>query len=171
MGNIILGVDPGLANMGLAVIQKSMSGLMNQFVILHTETVITKPRQKNRLLFLSESIKRIHGNYNINHSYLERSLIGKSFKNSTDLAMAVGAIVLTIESLNLEYDIYLPDVIKKGITGYGRADKNQMESMVKHYIDFNNSKIKNLDKMTHHEIDAICIGIFGHNTKKRLNAY
>ncbi len=150
---LILGIDPGLANMGIAVIELIST---NKFIIRHSETIRTQARQKNRLKYLSDSIKRVCGNYNIDIASVEQSVMGVSPGTSISLAMALGAINLSLEQLGIEYVIHLPTEIKKIITGQGNAKKDHMTFHVQKYIQ---STVKDYSQMSEHEVDAVCIGI------------
>lgn len=152
---LILGIDPGLANMGIAVIELISK---DKFIIRHSETIRTHLRQKNRLKYLSDSVKRVCGNYNIDIASVEQSLMGINPGTSISLAMALGAINLSLEQLGIEYKIHNPTEIKKIITGQGNAKKDHMTFHVQKYIQ---SSIKDYSEMTDHEVDAICIGICG----------
>jgi crossover junction endodeoxyribonuclease RuvC len=155
---IILGIDPGLVNTGFAVINCIER---QRFCVLNHGIIKTKSGTdtSTRLSFIFDELCKKLDGYDFKVAALEKTLINKNAVSSMDLAMSRGVVLLYFGKRRIKYDEYLPTFVKKIITGNGSADKENIKSMIKYYIDFENSISLNLEKISHHEIDAIAIAI------------
>ena len=155
---LILGIDPGLVNTGFAIIDSKGK---QKFSIIKHGVIKTKSNVdiSIRLSFILDELKKHLDHYNFEYAALEKTLINKNAFSSMDLAIARGIVLLYFGQRKVQYEEYLPTSIKKMITGNGDADKESMRSMMKHYIDFENSIDFDIGKISHHEIDSIAIAI------------
>ena len=116
---IILGIDPGLATMGYGAIAFERG---NAAVVDYG--VVTTPKD----LTLPQRLNRIEEPDNI---AIEELFFSKNITNGIMVAEARGVILLTADKLvGEEVYEYTPNQIKQAITGYGGADKIQMQLMV-----------------------------------------
>ncbi len=126
---IILGIDPGLATMGYGVI-KSEKG--NFSVIDYG--VVTTPKDctlPERLLQLEDGVKELIDTYKPDKVSIEELFFSKNITTGIPVAEARGVILLTaVKSLGKEVYEYTPNQIKQAVTGYGGADKIQMQHMM-----------------------------------------
>lgn len=126
---IILGIDPGLATMGYGVI-KSEKG--NFSVIDYG--VVTTPKDctlPERLLQLEDGVKELIDTYKPDNVSIEELFFSKNITTGIPVAEARGVILLTtVKSLGKEVYEYTPNQIKQAVTGYGGADKIQMQHMM-----------------------------------------
>lgn len=125
---IILGIDPGLATMGYGVINSEKG---NYSVIDYG--VVTTPKEctlPERLLQLEDGVKELIDTYKPDNVSIEE-LFFKNITTGIPVAEARGVILLTaVKSLGKEVYEYTPNQIKQAVTGYGGADKIQMQHMV-----------------------------------------
>ncbi len=126
---IILGIDPGLATIGFGVI----SAEKGVFKVIDYG-VITTPKDESsavRLKMIADGIDALIMRYKPDEIAIEQLFFAKNVKTALSVAEARGVIVLTaITKCGRLYE-YTPNEIKVAITGYGGADKYQMQNMVK----------------------------------------
>ncbi|MBO4381038.1 MAG: crossover junction endodeoxyribonuclease RuvC [Clostridia bacterium] len=126
---IILGIDPGLATMGYGVI----SAVHGNFSVIDYG-VVTTPKEltlPQRLAQLEEGVKELVETFKPQNIAIEELFFSKNITTGIPVAEARGVILLTaVKSLGDEVYEYTPNQIKMAITGYGGADKIQMQHMV-----------------------------------------
>ncbi len=146
----ILGIDPGLRQCGIGLIEVEGS----QLRFLHTSTI--KPKTNlplaERLLFLSQEITKIIKAFSPDEVGLEETFVSQNGQSTLKLGQARGAIMLTISQNGLAVNEYAARLVKKSITGSGAADKTQMMHMVKLLLPKSDAK-------TEDEADALAIAI------------
>lgn len=126
---IILGIDPGLATMGYGVINAEHGNFsVVDYGIVSTPKECTLP---NRLMQLEEGVKELIDTYKPHNVAIEELFFTKNITTGIPVAEARGVILLTaVKHLGDEVYEYTPNQIKQAITGYGGADKMQMQHMV-----------------------------------------
>ena len=126
---IILGVDPGLATLGYGVIEKNEQG---KFRMLDYGVVLT-PKNEGlpvRLAMLEEGISKIMDKFSPDEVAMEELFFSKNITTGIAVAHARGVALLTcVKRCGRLYE-YTPMQIKQALTGYGKADKKQMQSVV-----------------------------------------
>lgn len=126
---IVLGIDPGLATMGWGVL-KSERG---RFETIDYGVVLT-PKTETlpvRLAMLEEGVKKLVDNYTPDEIALEELFFNNNITTGINVAQARGVILLTcVKNCGRLYE-YTPLQIKQALTGYGRAEKKQIQIMVK----------------------------------------
>ncbi len=130
---IILGLDPGLATLGYGVIRKEPR---KKIEMLDYGVVLT-PKEENlavRLCMLEQGIKQIIAKFKPDEIAVEELFFAKNVKTAISVAHARGVILLTANKECGKLFEYTPLQIKQALTGYGRADKNQIQQMVKTFL-------------------------------------
>lgn len=126
---IILGIDPGLATLGYGVIEKDDRG---NFRALDCGVVLT-PKEEGlpvRLAILEEGLKNILDKYRPDEVAMEELFFSKNITTGIAVAHARGVALLTcVKECGRLYE-YTPMQIKQALTGYGKADKKQIQSVV-----------------------------------------
>jgi len=126
---IILGIDPGLATMGYGVIQ----AIHGNFQVVDYG-VVTTPKEctlPERLRQLEDGVKELIESFRPDNIAIEELFFSKNITTGIPVAEARGVILLTaVKSLGDEVYEYTPNQIKQAITGYGSADKIQMQHMI-----------------------------------------
>lgn len=125
---IILGVDPGLAIAGWGVIQYERT----RFRVLGYGSATTKAGMKleDRLLSLHRDFCDIIEHYHPDAFAAEELFWNTNQKTGIAVAEARGVIIMTARKYGLELHEYTPLQIKQSVTGYGRATKQQIITMV-----------------------------------------
>ncbi len=130
---IIVGFDPGLATLGYGVIKTDPKRKpeMLDYGIISTPKELDLP---SRLTMLEKGVKQIIDKFKPDEIAIEELFFAKNVKTAIAVAHARGVILLTaIKECGKLYE-YTPLQIKQALTGYGRADKNQIQQMVKTFL-------------------------------------
>ena len=125
----ILGIDPGLVKTGWGIIDYSGNSL--KFVACGIIKTDSKLPIASRLSRLSIELKKIIDSYSLDEFAIEETFVNKNPISSLKLGHARGALMLTASLAGFEVNEYSATLIKKSVTGVGRAEKGQVEMMVK----------------------------------------
>ena len=126
---IILGIDPGLATLGYGVIEKDARG--NSRAIDYG--VILTPKEEAlpvRLALLEQGLTKVLEKYRPDEIAIEELFFSKNITTGIAVAHARGVTLLTCAKHSGRLYEYTPMQIKQALTGYGKADKQQMQSVV-----------------------------------------
>jgi crossover junction endodeoxyribonuclease RuvC len=148
---IILGIDPGFGRLGCAVLKKS-----DKAEELVYSTCLNSKRKltyEERIFCLGQELKKIIKKYKPDVAAMEKIFFTKNQKTALQVAEVRGMILYLATSHNIPVQQFTPLEIKIAITGYGRAEKIQVQKMVEKIL-----KIKKMPK-SDDEIDAIAIAI------------
>ena len=125
----ILGVDPGYARAGWAIIEKQGQKLkLVKFGCIETPA---KTEHAERLKTLNNDLKRIIKEYKPEVLAVENLFFFKNLKTAIKVAEARGVILVTAIEGGLKIKEFTPLQIKQALVGYGRAEKKQIQQMVK----------------------------------------
>jgi crossover junction endodeoxyribonuclease RuvC len=126
---IILGIDPGIATLGYGVIEKDERGNCRAIDC----GVVVTPKEEGlpvRLAMLEEGIQKILEKYHPDEVAMEELFFSKNITTGIAVAHARGVALLTcVKACGRLYE-YTPMQIKQALTGYGRADKKQIQAVV-----------------------------------------
>lgn len=154
----ILGVDPGLATLGYGVIEKDERGNFRAV----DYGVVTTPKEEGlpvRLAMLAEGIQKIIDTFQPAEIAMEELFFSKNITTGIAVAHARGVALLTcVKSCGKLYE-YTPMQIKQALTGYGKADKKQMQSVVTSLLKL--EKIPRPDDAADALAIALCHGFTG----------
>ena len=125
----IIGVDPGLASTGWGVVEFSQNHLQ---YVAHgcIETSAEDPKGK-RLLIVHSSFLRVLKAYKPREAAIENLYFGKNISSAMSVAEARGVLLLALTSRGLPVRELTPNAIKKSVVGVTRADKSQIQEMVR----------------------------------------
>jgi len=133
---IIVGFDPGLATLGYGVIKKEQRGKP----VMLDYGVVSTPKDENlavRLCMLERGVKEIIEKYKPDEIAIEELFFAKNVTTGINVAHARGVVLLTcIKECGRIFE-YTPLQIKQALTGYGRAEKKQIQAMVKTFLGLN----------------------------------
>ncbi len=127
---IILGFDPGLATLGYGVIYKDEKH-KPQMVDYGIISTAKEDNLAERLIKLEKGIEQVIEKFKPDEIAVEELFFAKNVKTGIAVAHARGVLLLTIMKKCNKIFEYTPLQIKQALTGYGRADKPQMQKMVK----------------------------------------
>lgn len=125
----ILGIDPGIARCGWGVIQVESSKLK----VENCGCIETKPSVlvEKRLLMVYKEIIKLISKHKPDSIAVEELFFNTNAKTALVIGQARGVVLLAAAENNIPIGVYTPLEVKMTITGYGRADKNQIGQMVK----------------------------------------
>jgi crossover junction endodeoxyribonuclease RuvC len=148
---IILGIDPGTATTGFGVIEKKGKNL----ICLDCGTITTSKDlpSPERLKLLSAKLTKLVNKYQPQAMAVETVFFFKNLKTAMPVSEARGVILLTAAKKKLVIEEFTPLQVKMSICNYGRAEKKQVQRMVK--------EILNLEKIPRPDdaADALAIAI------------
>lgn len=128
----VLGIDPGLATMGYGIVDVNGSRL--RAVEYGTIETSSKTDYPKRLYQLFEALTEIIRESRPDEVAMEELFFNKNITTAISVAQARGVEILACMKEGLDVYEYTPLQIKQALTGYGRADKRQMQEMVKMYL-------------------------------------
>ena len=132
---IILGIDPGIAIVGWGVIEFSgnkMKPLAYGAITTPAHTPITQ-----RLKTIYDELSIIIDKYKPEAMAVEELFFNTNVKTAITVAHARGIVLLCASQKGIPDFEYTPLQVKQALTGYGRADKAQIQSMVKIMLGLN----------------------------------
>lgn len=156
---IVLGIDPGLASTGWAVIKKVSHPQLLAYGCLTTKKSLALPDRLGQIA--AELTELIHQQKPAVLA-IEEIFFAKNVKTAIIVAQVMGVIKMIGQQAGLTVASYTPLNIKTTITGYGRADKDQVETMVGRVLGLK-AKIK-----PNHAADAVAVGLTHLFTNKKL---
>jgi crossover junction endodeoxyribonuclease RuvC len=126
----ILGIDPGTGILGFGVIDIDPKG---KAVLVDAGVIRTPVKQPDseRLFTIYEELTEIIKDQKPEVMSVEKLFFAQNVTTAMSVAQARGVVLLCGEQNKLELHEYTPLQIKQAITGYGRADKKQMQEMVR----------------------------------------
>ena len=151
---IIFGIDPGFAITGYGVIEKTG----NKYKVIDYGVITTKAGLdlSTRLDIMYEEIVSKFNQYNPDYIAMEELFFCKNITTGISVAHGRGVLLLAIAKLKKPFFEYTPLQIKQAITGYGKADKKQMQKMVQ--VLLNLDSIPKPDEAADALAVALCCG-------------
>ena len=128
-GRIILGIDPGTATMGWGVIRQEGNRLSYvQHGAIVTPSAWEMPRRLGRLF---DGVTELLKGYRPETVAVEELFFNTNVTTAITVGQARGVALLAAYMAGAEVAEYTPMQVKQAITSYGRAEKRQMQEMVK----------------------------------------
>lgn len=146
---IVLGIDPALGSLGWAVVAKESTKL--KYLASGVIKTSSQDEMHNRLAFINDVLEKVILEYKPNMAAIEETFVNTNSVTSLKLGYARGAIMSLIGRHSLGMREFKPNTIKKTVTGYGHAEKDQILHMIKLLL-LGTSAITNSD-----EADAVAI--------------
>ncbi len=155
---LILGIDPGLATTGYGLIRKKDS---DYYFILYSCVKTTAGKDLSaRLLVIYSTIAQVIAEHSPDVIAIEELFFNTNVKTAFVVGQARGVVLLAAAQANIEVFSYTPLQVKQSVVGYGRAEKQQVQQMVK--IMLNLPTIPKPDDAADALAVALCHGSFEH---------
>ena len=156
----VLGIDPGLARMGWAMVEQA-SGRTKLIGCGCLETASHQP-DGDRLLALYRQLGKIISRYRPNQVAVEKLYFTTNVSTAMTVGQARGMVLLSAADHRLPVTEFTPTGVKQSVTGDGRADKRQVQRMIKILL--------HLNRLPRHDdtSDAIAIALCGVVTNNYL---
>ena len=126
---LILGIDPGTATTGFGLIVEKNDKLV--FVNHGTIKTSKKESAQARLHIIYSELKKIIAAYKPKAIAVEKLFFGVNAKTAISVGQARGMSLLAAAEAGIPIAEYTPLEVKMAVTGYGKADKKQVQQMVK----------------------------------------
>ncbi len=157
----VIGIDPGTAITGYGIIREESSGDL----IWIAHGVITTPsdwEEPQRLLYLYQSLLQVIKDNQPDCCAVEKLFFQKNVKTALKVGQGRGAALIAVAEAGLAIGEYTPLAIKQAVVGYGKADKNQVQHMVKLLL--------NLDDVPQPDdaADALAVAICHLHSSRRI---
>ncbi len=160
----ILGIDPGSITCGYGLIQKLDSGLYCgkvKYIASGKLSISSKKDLHIRLKELYLSLADIFSEYEPDEIAIEKIFFAKGAKAALSLGHARGVVLLAASLTGKPIFQYSPVEVKKAVAGYGRADKHQVQRMVRGILGIR-------CELSSDSADAIALALCHANTKQYL---
>ncbi|MEX0673965.1 MAG: crossover junction endodeoxyribonuclease RuvC [Gaiellaceae bacterium] len=146
----VLGIDPGTASCGYGIVHESDGRLR---AVCHGlwRTPASQPLAL-RLRTIYEGVAALVGEHAPDAVALEESYVGADARIALSVGQARGAVLVAGALAGVECAEYAPARVKQAVCGYGRADKGQVERMVRMILGVE-------EKLSSHASDALAVAI------------
>ena len=126
---IIFGIDPGIAIVGYGVIEYSG----NKFTTIDYGAILTEPSIPfpDRIKIIYDELNKLLDKYKPDSVAIEELFFNKNVKTAINVGQARGVQLLSVVNKGIDLFEYTPLQVKQAVVGYGRAEKRQVQEMVK----------------------------------------
>ncbi len=127
---LVLGIDPGTATTGFGLVRQAKDGSLTpvEYGAILTPKDLPMP---DRLVLLYEKMQEIIHLHRPDSSAVEMLFFQRNVKTAISVGQGRGVVLLALAQAGIPIGEYTPNEIKQAVTGYGSADKRQMQEMVK----------------------------------------
>lgn len=160
---VILGIDPGYAIVGFGVLEF----VKNEFRVLGFGAITTSPDTPfgERLKIIYDDMNEIINTYKPDCLAIEKLFFNTNQKTVIDVAQARGVTILPAVQHQIPIYEYTPLQVKMSVTGFGRAEKKQVQEMTRRTLS-----LKEVPKPDD-TADALAIAITHGRTSRSLSFY
>ncbi len=130
---VVLGIDPGTAITGYGIVAETVTGTYELLAcgVLRTQAGQPMPA---RLLEIFQDIKALIAEFRPDEMSIEKLFFGRNVTTAITVGQARGVILVAAAEVGLPVAEYTPAEVKQAITGYGNADKRQVQEMVQQIL-------------------------------------
>jgi len=127
---LVIGIDPGTARTGYGIVRQADDGSLVavDFGVIDTGRELALP---NRLLEISNRLTALLAHHQPDGGAVERLFLREHVNTALSVGQASGVAMLALAAAGVPVQEYSPLEVKQAICGYGRADKGQVQEMVK----------------------------------------
>jgi crossover junction endodeoxyribonuclease RuvC len=131
---LAIGIDPGTAITGFGVIREEQDGSLTviDYGVIETSSKDSMPQ---RLVQLYQNLKNIIQQHNPQSGAVEKLFFARNVRTALSVGQARGVALLALAEAGVEISEYSPNEIKQAVAGYGGADKNQVQYMVRALLE------------------------------------
>jgi crossover junction endodeoxyribonuclease RuvC len=147
----VIGIDPGTAACGYGIVQGSGSRL--QALGHGWWQTSARERPELRLKKIFDGVAGLVEEHRPDAVVLEESFVGADARTALSVGQARGAVLVACAAAGVECSEYAPARVKQVVCGYGRADKAQVQRMVKVILGLPRPPTP------HHAADALAVAI------------
>ena len=147
----VLGIDPGTAACGYGIVHESDGRVRALQHGCWRTSARERPELRLRTIF--DGVTELLAEHEPDAVALEESYVGADARIALFVGQARGAALVAAASAGVECTEYAPARVKAAVCGYGRADKDQVQRMVRMILSLD------ADPPTTHEADALAVAI------------
>ena len=129
----IIGLDPGTATTGYGIIDVNDG----EFDVVEYGVITTKAHtpMQERLQIIYEDLNSLLSEYKPDTAAVEELFFGRNVTTAITVGQARGVLLLALSQANIPFGEYSPPKIKDAVTGYGKAEKPQVQMMVRNLLN------------------------------------
>jgi len=147
----VLGIDPGTAACGYGIVHEQDGRLRRIAGGCWRSTARERPELRLKLIF--DGVQGLVAEHEPDAVALEESFVGADARIALFVGQARGAALVAAAAAGVECAEYAPARVKQSVCGYGRADKEQVQRMVRTILRLDAGPRSN------HEADALAVAI------------
>jgi crossover junction endodeoxyribonuclease RuvC len=147
----VLGIDPGTAACGYGIVHSS-EGRIRAIDYGQWQTS-ARERLEDRLLTIFTGVQELVAAHEPDAVALEESFVGADARIALSVGQARGAVLVAAASAGVACAEYAPARVKQAVCGYGRAEKGQMQRMVRLILGLE------AEPRSSHAADALAVAI------------
>ena len=147
----VLGIDPGTAACGYAIVQGSGGRLKAVEFDWWKTPAGERPELRLRTIF--EGVAELIARHEPDAVAIEESFVGADARTALSVGQARGVVLVAAALADLECTEYAPARVKQAVCGYGRAEKAQVQRMVMAILGLRKAP------SSHHASDALAVAI------------
>lgn len=127
---LVIGIDPGTAITGYGLVRQTSAG---QLEAVDWGVILTpaKTAMAQRLAQIYEGLNGVLEEHQPASAAVEALFFQKNVRTAMSVGQARGVVLLALQQAGLSAEDYTPNEIKQAVSGYGAADKLQVQAMVK----------------------------------------
>lgn len=133
---LVLGVDPGLATMGFGLVREAHRRL--EAVAYGVVTTSANDALPNRLQQLYKELSALIHQFQPDEGAVEELYFSRNVRTAMSVGQARGVALLAMADADLPVTDYAPLTVKQAVSGFGGADKIQMQTTVKMLLQLDN---------------------------------
>ncbi len=158
-----MGIDPGTASTGFGLLEQEGSRLrLLEYGVIRTEPGIP---DAERLLQIHRGVGALLKNYRAEVIAVEELFFNKNSRTVLAVGQARGVVMLAAAQAELQVEEYTPLQVKMAVVGYGRAEKRQVQEMVKALLGL--SRLPRPDDAA----DALAVAICHAHSRQKYNLH
>ena len=123
----VLGIDPGLSTTGYGIVSAGPRPRAVAAGVIRTDPAL---RLADRLLELHRDLAAVIDDFQPATAAIEQVFVNRNLQTATSVARASGVALLAMAAAGLHVTEYTPSAIKMALTGFGAADKRQVQQVV-----------------------------------------
>ena len=158
---IILGIDPGTATTGFAIIQGHKGGQRPK--VIDFGCIITDKTEENgkRLDIIHQEVASLIKKHKPHVMAIESLYFFKNLKTVMPVSQAKGVVLLAAAQKHIPVLEFTPLQVKMSVVGYGRAEKKQVQKMAQELLDLSSFDFKEKNRKRDDAADALGIALCG----------
>lgn len=125
---ITIGIDPGTAILGFGVVEGDGDSRIVDYGVIETPSDLDMP---NRLVILHDAVTNLLKQHKPDELAIEQLFFARNVTTAIAVGQARGVVLLAAAQQDVPVTEYSPSEIKNAIVGYGKADKRQIQEMVR----------------------------------------